>query len=102
MHNHAGTKRAFSVSFLSISARISQKKALFSIRILEILLADSEKSRIFAVINPTTLLVRKASVPGWDFVFYEDKRMRYTKQAISLAEQIKTLHERGLIIEDCC
>lgn len=26
--------------------------------------------------------------------------MRYTKQAITLAEQIKTLHERGLIIED--
>ena len=64
------------------------------------MLADSEKSRIFAVINPTTLLVRKASAPGWDFVFYEDKCMRYTKQAISLAEQIKTLHERGLIIED--
>ena len=26
--------------------------------------------------------------------------MRYTKQAITLAEQIKTLHERGLFIED--
>lgn len=26
--------------------------------------------------------------------------MRYTKQAITLAEQIKTLHERGLFVED--
>ena len=63
-------------------------------------LSVQEKVVPLPTINPTTLLVRKASAPGWDFVFLEFQRMRYTKQAITLAEQIKTLHERGLFIED--
>ena len=30
----------------------------------------TKKNSTFATTNPTTLLVRKASAPGWDFVLY--------------------------------
>ena len=53
----------------------------------------------FAVTNPTTLLVRKASAPEWDFVLYIPF-MRYTKQTITIDEQIQTLQDRGLMIAD--
>ena len=39
---------------------------------------------------------RKASGPGWDVSFY----MEYTKQPITLAEQINILKQRGLIFEN--
>ena len=39
---------------------------------------------------------RKTSGPGWDVSF----NMEYTKQPITLAEQINILKQRGLIFED--
>ena len=39
---------------------------------------------------------RKTSGPGWDVSF----NMEYTKQPITLAEQINILKQRGLIFEN--
>ena len=75
--------------YLFLSCKFSVKKFVLS-----------EKSRTFALINPTTLLVRKTSAPGWDFVFIDILVMRYIKQTMTLAEQIRTLQVRGLIIEN--
>lgn len=44
------------------------------------------------------LASHKNSVPSGTFLFYEG--MKYTKQAITTAEQISILRQRGLIVED--
>ena len=56
----------------------------------------SGKNSTFAATNPTTLLVARPADQGGTFLLY----MEYTKQPITLAEQINILKQRGLIFED--
>lgn len=55
----------------------------------------SEKSTTFVSTNPTTLLVARPADQGGTFLLYG-----INKQPITLAEQINTLKQRGLIFED--
>ena len=57
-------------------------------------LEETRNSSTFAATNPTTLLVARPADQGGTF-FY----MEYTKQPITLAEQIQILKQRGLIFE---
>ena len=59
-------------------------------------LVSPEKSSTFAPTNPTTLLVARPADQGGTFLLY----MEYTKQPITLAEQINILKQRGLTFED--
>ena len=59
-------------------------------------MAISEKSSTFAATNPTTLLVARPADQGGTFLF----NMEYTKEPITLAEQINILKQRGLIFEN--
>ena len=59
-------------------------------------MVNSIKSTTFAVTNPTTLLVARPADQGGTFLLY----MEYTKQPITLAEQINILKQRRLIVED--
>lgn len=56
------------------------------------------KHRIFAPDSTRHASCRKTSEPGR--VVYFHSLMRYTKQALSLAEQIDILRQRGLLIDD--
>ena len=72
-------------SFLTISGIFLSKN-----------LVIPRKSRTCAPTNPTTLLVARPADQGGTFLLY----MEYTKQPITLAEQINILKQRGLTFED--
>ncbi len=59
-------------------------------------MVDIIKKTTFASTNPTTLLVARPADQGGTFLLY----MEYTKQPITLAEQINILKQRGLIFEN--
>jgi ABC-type uncharacterized transport system YnjBCD substrate-binding protein len=59
---------------------------------LQIVWPSQKKSSTFVPTNPTTLLVARPADQGGTFLF----NMEYTKQPITLAEQINILKQRGL------
>ncbi len=56
------------------------------------------KNKIVSLHRQIPLASHKNSVPSGTFLFYGG--MKYTKQAITIEEQISTLNQRGLIIDD--